>query len=163
MLPEITTWLEGTAPALFVREYDYGFSIAVGIHLMGLVFSVGTLLWLDLRLAGIALRSTSIRALNRQLMPWFVTGFVFMFASGLALFAAYASNALGNVFFFIKMAAIVLAGINALLFHRLLGREPAAWERDPTPPVAIRAAGIVSLASWAVVILCGRILSYTMF
>ncbi len=160
---DFATWLESTAPALFVRESLNGFQILVGIHLMGLIFSVGTLLWLDLRLAGLALRGTSIAMLNRQLMPWFATGFIVMIASGLVLFAGFATSAYANPFFLIKLAAILFAGINAWLFHRMLGRDVRTWDRDPVPPAPVRAAGIVSLALWTTVILCGRMMSYTMF
>lgn len=160
---EFATWLEGTAPAIFVQMSDHGFQIVVGAHIMGLVFSVGTLLWLDLRLAGLALRDTSIQMLNRRLMPWFITGFVVMIASGLTLFAAYATSAIDNIFFRVKLAAIVLAGINAWAFHRMLGRNPGAWDRDPVPPVPVRVAGFVSLLSWTIAIVCGRMMSYTMF
>lgn len=160
---EFFTWLEGTPPAIFARESFYGFQILVGIHLMGLVFSVGTLLWLDLRLAGFALRGTSIAMLNRQLLPWFATGFAVMFGSGLILFAGFATSAYVNTFFLIKLAAILLAGINAWVFHRMLGQGPRSWDRDPVPPAAVRIAGMVSLALWATVIICGRMMSYTLF
>lgn len=160
---DFATWLEGTAPAIYARESFYGFQILVGIHLLGLIFSVGTLLWLDLRMLGIALRGTPISTLNRQLVPWFVAGFIAMFGSGLVIFAGFATSAYVNVFFQIKLAAIVLAGINAWLFHRMLGRNPQEWDLDPVPPAAVRAAGFVSLALWATVIVCGRMMSYTMF
>ena len=42
--------LEATSVGTMVRESLYGFPILVGIHLMGLLFSVGMILWFDLRL-----------------------------------------------------------------------------------------------------------------
>lgn len=162
-MPDFVTWLEATGPGVFARESPYGFQILVAIHLLGLIFSVGTLLWLDLRLAGVALRNTSIAELNRRLAPWFASGFVAMVGSGLVLFAGFATLAYPNLFFRIKLAAMLLAGINAWLFHRMLGREPKAWDRHPAPPAAVRAAGMTSLALWVVVIVCGRMMSYTMF
>jgi hypothetical protein len=41
-----------------------------------------------------------------------------MFTSGAILFAAHAAAAYGSLYFRIKVAAIVLAGLNALFFHR---------------------------------------------
>lgn len=160
---EFATWLEATSPAIFARESPYGFQILVSIHLLGLIFSVGTLLWLDLRLAGFALRNTGIAELNRRLFPWFAAGFVAMFGSGLVIFAGFATSAYPNLFFRIKLAAMGLAGINAWLFHRMLGGEPRAWDRDPLPPASIRTTGMLSLALWIIVIVCGRMMSYTMF
>jgi ABC-type sulfate transport system substrate-binding protein len=43
------------------------------------------------------------------------------------LFAAYATAAYGNLYFRIKVAAIVLAGLNALFFHVVTERRIADW------------------------------------
>lgn len=160
---ELCEWLEGTAPAIFARESIYGFQILVGFHLMGLVSSVGALLWLDLRMAGIAMQGTRVSELNRQLAPWFIVGFIAMFASGLVLFAGFATSAYGNTFFRIKLAALLLAGINALVFHFMTGRSAPAWDFAPRPPLSVRLAGFGSLALWAIIIVSGRMMSYTMF
>jgi hypothetical protein len=85
-----------------------------------------------------------------------------MFASGIALFTAYATSAYANTFFRIKMLALVLAALNAVAFHWLSGRS-AAWDGAPQPPAAARIAGLTSLVLWVGVILAGRMMSYTMF
>ncbi len=162
-LLELCEWLEGTAPAIFARESLYGFQLLVGFHLMGLVFSVGALLWLDLRMTGIALKGTRVSDLNRELAPWFIGGFIVMFGSGLVLFAGFATSAYGNTFFRIKLVAIALAGINALVFHFMTGRGTPAWDAAPLPPASVRLAGFGSLALWAIIIVSGRMMSYTMF
>jgi hypothetical protein len=160
---EITEWLESTAPAMLARDSLYGFQILVGIHLLGIILSVGTLMWLDLRLMGLVMRSSRVSDLNRSLVPWFLTGFVFMFASGIMLFTGYAGAAYGNLFFRIKMLIIVLAGANALVFHFTTGRTMPAWDNAAQPPPAVRFAGLSSLVFWTIVVLAGRMMSYTMF
>jgi hypothetical protein len=156
-------WLEGTAPAVWARESPYGFQVLVAIHLLGLIFSVGTLLWLDLRLFGIAMLRARVSGLYRSLAPWFLGGFVAMFVSGLVLFAGFATAAYGNLFFRIKLATLVLAGVNAVLFHFTIGRAMPAWDDWHRPPLPVRFAGLSSVVLWTIVILAGRMMSYTMF
>ncbi len=162
-IPQTLEWLENTAPAVLARDSLYGFQILVGIHLLGIILSVGTLMWLDLRLMGVVMRGSRVSDLNRTLAPWFLVGFVFMFASGLMLFTGYANAAYGNLFFRIKMLIIVLAGVNALVFHFTTGRTMPVWDDALPPPPAVRFAGLSSLVFWTIVILAGRMMSYTMF
>lgn len=162
-LLELCEWLEETGPAVLVRESIYGFQILVGLHLLGIIFSVGALLWLDLRLMGLTMQRSRVSELNRSLAPWFLAGFALMFVSGLLLFAGFATSAYGNLFFRIKIAIIVLAGLNALYFHFTTGRTRPAWDASPRPPTAVRFAGLSSIIMWSIVVLAGRMMSYTMF
>jgi hypothetical protein len=146
-----------------IQESLYGFPIVVGVHLLGLALSVGTLLWVDLRLLGITLRGSRVSDVYRSLAPWFLVGFAMMLTSGTMLFTAYATAAYGNTYFRIKIAALVLAGANALFFHAVTQKAPASWDDSPRPPAAARIAGFTSLALWVVVILAGRMMSYTVF
>jgi hypothetical protein len=160
---KICEWLEATSPAVFVRESLYGFQTLVAIHLLGLILSVGVLLWVDLRLLGVTMQRYRLSNVYRGFAPWFLSGFSVMLVSGAMLFASFATAAYGNLYFRIKAAALVLAGANALIFHLAARRSPARWDEAPRPPVSVRLAGITSLALWATVILCGRMMSYTMF
>lgn len=161
-MTELLQWLEASAPAALIQTSLYGFVIAVAVHLLGLTLSVGTLLWVDLRMMGVALRSLPLRAVYRGLAPWFLFGFAVMLTSGAGLFAAFATAAYESFYFRIKMAAIALAAVNAIVFHFVIARreDDAA---DARPTLAVRAAGFTSLALWIVVILCGRMMSYTIF
>ena len=155
--------LEVTRVGTMVRESLYGFPILVGTHIMGLVLSVGTLVWFDLRLLGVALQSVAVSRVYRRLIPWATCGFGVMFTTGALLFTGYASTAYQNPFFRIKMSALALAGLNALLYHLVTERGQKHWDAAERPPGAARAAGLVSIVLWAIVILCGRMMSYTMY
>src|SRR6187549_3655463 len=104
---ELCEWLETTSIALFVRESAYGFPIVVAFHIMGLTLSVGMLLWFDLRLLGLAMLGTRVSDLYRRLAPYIVFGFLTMFVTGLLLFTGFAVAAYGNLYFRIKIAAMV--------------------------------------------------------
>lgn len=156
-------WLENTQIALLVRESAYGFPIVVAVHILGLTVSVGLLIWFDLRLLGVSMRHSPLSAVWRRLMPWSLCGFVVMFASGSLLFTAFATMAYGNLAFRIKMAAMILAGANALFYHLVTERGIAQWDISVPPPRAARLAGLTSILLWTTVILSGRMMSYTMF
>ena len=61
-----------------------------------------------------------------------------------------------------KLALIVLAGVNMLVFHLITYRGVAAWDRGRIP-FAARMAGAVSLACWIAVVAFGRWTAYYMF
>ena len=90
---ELLEWIEGTALGGIARESLYGFQILVAIHLLGLIFSVGTLLWIDLRMLGLCLMRQRLEDVYKELSRWFVAGFTVMFLSGTALFAGFATSA----------------------------------------------------------------------
>lgn len=161
-MSDLLEWIEGTGLASIARESLYGFQVLVAIHILGLILSVGMLLWVDLRMLGLALPGERLSAVYRSLSKWFIVGFGVMFLSGATLFAGFATSAYENTFFRIKIAVIVIAGINALVFHSLIKRMPVHTDLD-APSGTIRLAGILSLLCWGVVILCGRMMSYTLF
>ncbi|HZI82173.1 MAG TPA: DUF6644 family protein [Vicinamibacterales bacterium] len=162
-LLQICEWLESTRLAELVTQSLYGFQIVVAVHLMGLGLSVGTVIWFDLRLLGKVLQTTPVSEVYRRLAPWMLAGFTMMFASGAVIFVGFATAAYANPYFRVKLAVIALAGVNAVLFHFFTQRRLAGWDAWAYPPAAARVAGAVSIASWIVVVLAGRMMSYTMF
>jgi hypothetical protein len=162
-LLQIAEWLEATSVARWVQESLYGFTIVVAIHILGLTLSVGTLIWFDLRLLGISMLRIPVSQLYRRLMPWTLSGFAVMFVSGGILLVAYATSAYGNIYFRIKAIALLLAGINAFFYHRVTERQIHRWDEARVPSVPARAAGLISILVWGVVIFAGRMMSYTMF
>ena len=79
------------------------------------------------------------------------------------LFIAFATSAYANVYFRIKAFAILLAGVNALLYHVTTERTIGGWDDAARPPLPARLAGLTSIVVWTVVILAGRMMSYTVF
>jgi hypothetical protein len=162
-LMSIAEWLETTGVAALVRDTLWGFPIVVAIHIFSMTFSVGVLLWFDLRLLGVSLGGYRVSSLYRRFAPLIFTGFIAMFVSGGMLLAAYATAAYGNLYFRIKVAAMLLAGVNAVVYHLTAERRLASWDDAGRPPLGARIAGLTSITLWAVVIVAGRMMSYTMF
>ena len=162
-LMPVAEWLEATYIGTLVRESLWGFPIVVALHLAGLIFSVGVVVWWDMRLLGVSMRTIPVTRVYRRLMPIACAGFTVMFVSGAMLFAGYATAAIGNTYFRLKLTALVLAAANAALYHRLTERTVSQWEVGVRPPLGARVAGLASVLLWVGVILAGRMMSYTMF
>jgi hypothetical protein len=160
---QLCEWLEMTWAGVMIRESLWGFPIVVAIHILGLTMSVGMLIWFDLRLLGVSMQRCPVSEVYRRLFPWMIAGMTVMFISGGFLFVAFATKAYGNLYFRIKLASLLFAGLNAFIFHTVTERRIAAWNEVARPPLAARLAGLASLVLWAIVILSGRMMSYTMF
>ena len=160
---QLLAWLEQTGISIQIREYVWALPILVSLHMIGLTGSVGTLVWFDLRLLGVGIPNCPVSRLYRMLKPWMLGSFAVMIASGGLMFMAYATLAWADTFFWIKMAGLAVAGGNALAYHLVTKRGIAGWDDDKLPPWPAQIAGLISIIAWAVVIISGRMMAYTMY
>jgi hypothetical protein len=58
---------------------------------------------------------------------------------------------------------LVLAGVNAWIFHATVFRSVTQWELRSRPPLGARLAGAASLFLWALIITAGRMIAYNWF
>jgi hypothetical protein len=93
-------------------------------------------------------------------MPPAFAGFVLMFITGGLLFWAEAATAYNSVHFWIKMALILLAGVNAGFFEFTTHKHVAEWDTEIVPPMRARMAGLTSLILWTAIIVTGRTMAY---
>jgi uncharacterized membrane protein len=82
--------------------------------------------------------------------------------AGSLLFISRATEYFVNAMFWIKMALIVLAGINMMIFEFITVRGVEKWNLDPTPPPPARLAGGISIACWVLVLFLGRLIVFTL-
>lgn len=155
-------WLENTDAATSIRESAYLYPFIEGSHVLALAISVGTVIWFDLRLMGVALHREPVSLVFAQLRPWILTGFGIMFITGGLLFAARAGEAFSSVYFRIKIALLLLGGLNVLVFHATIDRRRDDWDSEPRPPLQVRVAGVVSLLLWFAIIAAGRVMAYNL-
>ena len=79
---------------MWVRESPWGFPILVALHIITLVFSVGIVVWLDLRLLGLSMTGVPVSRVDRRLSRWFAfVGFAVMGVSGAMLVSGFAALA----------------------------------------------------------------------
>ncbi len=152
------SWLEQTAPATWVRTSTWGYPAVEVAHLLGLAVLVGSAVAFDLRLLGVS-RRLPVDGVAAHLLPLARAGFALAAASGALLFTTQAATYIRQPAFLLKLTAIALAVLNAAVFARTTARGVTAWANG-APPVAARAAALVSLLAWTTALVCGRLLAY---
>lgn len=153
-------WLGNTPWSIALHESRYVFLLVLTVHVLTLTVFVGTALAIDLRLLGLMMPRVPASVVIARLSPWSAAGLAVMIVSGALLFYAAPLVRYENVFFRVKMAALVVAVGNAWVFHRTLYRRVGEWDVEPVPPRGARAAAAVSLALWALIITMGRMMAY---
>lgn len=158
--PEIFKWIQDTSVGSHISDSLWLFPLIESIHVWGIVVLVSATGILDLRLLGLTLKDQPVSKLNRTLLPWAWCGFAIMVISGTLLFSSEATKLYNNGAFLVKMCLILLAGINALVFHTTIYQRVEKWDLAAATPVAAKLAGAFSLVLWVGVIFAGRWIAY---
>ena len=156
-------WLASTPGSIALHESVWGYPIVESVHVLGLCLFLGLMVMIDLRLLGATMRKSPVSEVAAQLLPWTVAGFAVMVVSGALLFYGIPVRTYQNIFFRIKVALLILSGVNAWVFHSTVYRKVAVWDLDPIPPKAARIAGALSLLFWAGIVVAGRMIAYNWF
>lgn len=156
------TWVEASPFSTGLRESVYMWAIVDGVHVIGLCIFLGLLLFWELRLFNIGVRSASVSETWDRLAPIILVGFIVMTISGVLLFVSEPVRFWGNIFFRIKLVALVLAGLNALAFHYGIGKRLVNWDTKPLPGSA-HVIGVLSVTLWILIVFCGRLIAYNWF
>lgn len=151
--------LEQAPLAVAMRQDLWMYPIVEIVHITGFVILVGSIVVLDLRLLGLS-RGMSARDLTRHVLPWSIGAFVLIVPTGFLMFMAHASDLVSNPAFQLKLALILLAGVNAAAYHVGTSRRAALWDRDAPPPPRAKFHAAASICIWLGVIACGRLLAY---
>lgn len=142
-----------------LAESLYMYPLVEGTHLLSLVFSIGLLFVIDLRLIGAVFADIAIDSVLAKLRPWILSGFLFTLVTGFLLTATTGPKLLDNFIFPLKLLLIVAAALNAVLFEVRYGKYASHWVGLGVPSGA-KLAGWVSLISWTLVIILGRLIPY---
>jgi len=155
--------LEASALGQAMRQWLWLYPAVEIAHLLGIALLFGSIAVLDLRLLGVWQR-VPVKALAAQVLPWSAAAFLLIVPSGFLMFVAHASEFIASPVFVLKMCLIMAAGVNAAVFHAVTFPSVAVWDSAEmgklSPPPSARLAGALSLAIWACVIACGRLLAY---
>jgi hypothetical protein len=160
LIAAICQWLEQTVVGTSIRESLWLFPIIETVHIFGIILLVGATSILDLRLMGLTFRDESVSKLAGRFIPWALVGFLIQVVTGLMLFSSEATKMYGNLGFQVKMALILIAGINALVFHSVAYKSVGKWDNDPVGPLSARVAGLLSILLWFGIVAAGRWIAY---
>lgn len=125
------------------------------LHILGIALLVGAIVLVDLRLAGFVRRLDTEAMIKLRIVSRM--GAALAVTTGVLLVSARPAEYLANGVFLSKMAVVALALANAVMFE--------AMARRRSPPALVdttygRAAGLLSLALWPVIIGLGRWIAF---
>ena len=141
---------------VFIRDSQYGMPIAQSVHLVGLTILLATVLILNLRLAGGALKESSLDWLAQQLRPWMITGLAVVVLSGALIFVGTPEKYLASNPFRVKMVTLLLA----TLFQYAMLRRFAAPDSIPRSRALRLIVAALSLTLWFTVGWAGRAIAF---
>ncbi|MGA3044297.1 MAG: DUF6644 family protein [Bryobacteraceae bacterium] len=156
-------WLGNTHGSIALHESIWVYPIVESVHVLTLCLFLGLTVMLDLRLLGVVMVRTAASEVVGRLLPWTIVGFAVMAMTGALLFFAIPVKTYLNIFFRIKVAFLVLAGVNVAVFQVTISRSMEQWDSDPIPPFRARLAAVVSLVLWAGIVVAGRMIAYNWF
>jgi len=152
--------LEHLPFAVAIAKSAWLFPTLETMHVLALAVVVGSVGIVDMRLLGFGSMGWSISELMQTLLPWTWGAFAVAATCGALLFSSKASTYFANIPFRIKIACLLLAGVNMLLFHRVSARSMDAWDQG-MPPLRVRLTGAISLALWITIVASGRWIGFT--
>ncbi len=153
-------WLGNTSWSIALHESRYVFLLVLMVHVLTISVFVGTAAMIDLRLMGKTMIRVPVSQVIARLLPWSELGFAVMVVTGTLLFYAAPLNRYENIFFRVKMGALVLAVLNVWWFRRTAYRRVHEWDLEPVPPRRVRMVGALSLMLLALIIAAGRMMAY---
>jgi hypothetical protein len=161
-LRDLAMWVSEVEYSIALRESQYVMPWVFVLHVVSLAMFAGTILMMDLRLLGVGHMQTPFSQVQRRLFPWQMAGMMFAAITGFALVFGNPMNYVTNIIFWVKMLAIVLAGLNALAFHFITEYSLVDWDTGARPPFGAKLAGAISIVLWANVIVSGRLIPYAL-
>ncbi|GEO02474.1 hypothetical protein AAE02nite_01380 [Adhaeribacter aerolatus] len=156
---DLLQWLENSIWAVTIRQSAWLYPALEVVHLVGIVLLVGAAFMFDLRLLGYTWE-LPVKALANHLLTWSRRGLLLVIPSGMLLFITDASVLGYDLTFWFKMTLLLLAGLNALVFHQYTLPSVSVWNSDNVSPKGAKFAAVFSILLWVGVIVCGRWLAY---
>lgn len=146
-------WIAALPLAAFLRGSGTAYLSVNAAHILGIALLVGSVLPLDLRLAG-AFGRVPLAVIAPFLRGVAMLGAALAVVTGAALFSVNPAEYVTNPAFRVKLALLVLALANAAL-----AGHPALWARamsaGQAPPL-LRGLALLSAVLWLSVLLAGR-------
>ena len=143
--------LEVSALAEAVRRSVWAYPFLETVHIASFGVLIGSLLVFELRVLGLS-RSLHAVTLARLALGTSVIAFASAATSGLLLFVSDATELAAHPAFRVKLVLILIAGLNAIVFHVRGGVR----RQDS----AARLQAVASLLLWLSVLTAGRLIAY---
>jgi len=128
------------------------------LHFIGMAMLIGVIGVIDLRMLGFMKRLPF--APLHKLLPWGIAGFVINLLTGALFFAGDPYQYKDNVAFIFKIAFILIAGINVLVFYWGPYQQVEAMGPGDDAPASAKVIAATSIFLWFGVMYWGRMLPF---
>ena len=145
-LDGLLTWLYEAALSTNIREIEWLFPMIESLHVLAVTVFLGSIVWVDLRILGVANKDRDIRRFSKELLPITWTMFVIAVITGLALFTSNAVNYAHNIYFQFKILLLILSGINMLVFQLCFSARTEAY--DPSHAARISTGNLAGMGKF---------------
>jgi hypothetical protein len=150
-------WSEQTVIGEALRSSLWLFPFVEAFHLAAFGVIGGTVLIVDLRLLGVALKGYPVSDLARDMRPWMIGSLVVMVISGTVLYLSEAQKLYYSDPFWIKMIALVLAVVVTFSVRtRIIAADQARLH-----PMWGKLIALISIVLWATVAWGGRWIGFS--
>lgn len=144
-------WIEHLSWVQYVGMTAWLYASIAVAHYFTLLVLVGTSVFVDLRVLGLAATRKPIAQVGEQIYPWMWGAFCLAIVSGFLMFTTDAGDYLPDTVFRVKMATILLA----VIFTIVVQRGVAQWAQLPSIPASAKVLASISLLLWIGSILAG--------
>ena len=152
-------WLSQTAFSTTISGIPWAVPLLQSIHILSIAVVFSSVAMLDLRMAGLIGRDTSLRDTAQRFVPWIWGALLVLLGTGLLQTMAEPGRELLNWIFWTKMALVVVASVLTAVVGRVI-EEQRFRDLPPARRRTIRLVATVSLLLWIAVITCGRWIAY---
>lgn len=136
----------------------WAWPIAEITHYIGLTLLFGAVGLYDLRVLGMA-KGIPVKTFHR-LIPLGVAGFCLNLITGFMFFVSFPDQYTYNPAFQVKAVALMIAGVNMLIFYAFLARRTNQVGAGEDAALSSKIAAGVSFTAWMTVLVCGRFLTF---
>lgn len=139
-MDSFVAWLQATPLSLALqRQAQWLWPLCETLHFVGLALVIGTAGFFDLWLLGMMARMR-VSAIQ-QFLRWAIVGFSINLLTGLVFLISEPAQYAGNSAWWAKVGLLMVAGLNALFFQRVLSRKAARLQPGEPTPVAFKMVG----------------------
>jgi hypothetical protein len=157
---DIATSLQSIGFLTDFRESAMMYPVVMATHLTCIALFGGMIFITDLRLLGVALKSTPVSEVVNGLRWWKRLGFVIMVTCGMLLAGSEALKYAPNPYFWTKMTLLGLVAVHAIIFKPRVYDHPEDLDASLVLPTRAKAAGTISLILWLSIATMGRLIAY---
>ena len=149
MLFEFGEWLETTPWSAAMTWTDWMFPIVAAVHYFSTFLLMGTIVFFNLRLLGVAGQRQPIAQVAEEIFPWMWTGLGAALVSGFLMFSPGAGELFLTLYFKPKLVMIAV-GIGVIAVIR---RKVGGWDQVAGASGGAKAAGLIAIVVWLVALL----------